>query len=451
MLAICDGDRFFRWLSMLSLVSEPAEAPKNCNLTCTQVLFQGNDYFQKYYLCPQFEWKYPSKPRRRAIGARDWGAANLRFMMSEKAKHLATFQNLCVIAYADGELHREERAMLEEMAEGMGLSPEDIRPILAQGGSLGFVIPQTEADCYMELRMVVLMMLTDGQLSPSEYEGCCRLSEQMGIDRRYLDETIDFYREKQKERLKHLGIFQNLYLIAAADGYIDPQEQQLLLEVARNLGLSQRDINHVLDHPEGLDFVIPDEEEERYFSLKNLVYMMVVDGKVDQKEYDLCLDFAQRIGMGEDEIEAIISEYEAMQAERAAQQDDVEETNLNTYLEVYHAFTQIDYPVEQWLDLIKHIQETGRILLPDHLDGDSQLAFHRLLWLIYVRSYQLSDEAEVMIPLHLDLCRAKGSLHDLVDYLIKHERDHGAQPISLMDLSAAQVLQDLQERFNQWS
>lgn len=374
---------------------------------------------------------------------------NLRFMMSEKAKHLATFQNLCVIAFADGELQREERAMLEEMADGMGLSADDIKPILAQGGTLSFVIPQTEADCYMELRMVVLMMLTDGQLSPSEYEGCCRLAERMGIDQRYLDETIDFYRQKQKERLKHLGIFQNLYLIAAADGYIDPQEQQLLLEVARNLGLSQRDIDYVLDHPKSLDFVIPDGEEERYFTLKNLVYMMVVDGKVDQKEYDLCLDFAQRIGLGKEEIESIISEYEAMQAERAAQQGDIEEANLNLYLEVYHAFTQIDYPVQQWLDLIKQIQETGRIVLPDHLGEEAQQTFHRLLWLIYVRSYHLSDEAEVMIPLHLDLCRAKGSLHDLIDYLIKHERDHGAQRIPLMDLSATQVLQDLQDRFNQ--
>ena len=373
------------------------------------------------------------------------------FTMSEKSKHLATFQNLCVIAFADGKLHSEERAMLEEMADGMGLSGKDIEPILAQGQRLNFVIPQTEADCYMELRMVVLMMLTDGQLRPIEYNGCRRLAEQMGIDKRYLDETVEFYRQKQKERLKHLGIFQNLYLIAAADGYIDPQEQQLLLEVARNLGLSQRDINHVIDHPEGLDFVIPDGEEERYFSLKNLVYMMVVDGKIDQKEYDLCLDFARRVGLDQEDVEVIITEYETMQAERAAEQDDIEEINLNTYLDVYHAFTQIDYPIEQWLNLIKQIQETGRIVMPERLDEDSQLAFCRLLWLIYVRSFHLSDEAEVMIPLHLDLCRAKGSLHDLIDYLVKHEQDYGAQAINLLELSASQVLQDLQERLHQSS
>jgi uncharacterized tellurite resistance protein B-like protein len=371
--------------------------------------------------------------------------------MSEKAKHLATFQNLCVIAYADGELHVEEQAMLEEMANGMGLQRGDIEPILARRGSLSFVIPQTEADCYVELRMVVLMMLTDGTLGPQEYQGCRDLAERMGIDQHYLDETIDFYRDKQRERLHHLGIFQNLYLIAAADGYIDPQEQQLLLEVARNLNLSQRDIDHVLDHPEGLDFVIPEDKEERYFSLKNLVYMMVVDGKVHEREYERCLEFAQRIGLGEEEVEAIIEEYQALQTERAVGQDDIEEANLNIYLEAYHAFSQIEYPIEQWLDLIKQIQETGRLAMPEHLSPAAEIAFHHFLWLIYVRSYQLSDEAEVMIPLHLDLCRAKGNLHDLLDFLIQHERDHGAQPIELMQLSAQQVRQELLERFHEWA
>lgn len=371
--------------------------------------------------------------------------------MSEKAKHLATFQNLCVIAYADGELHHEEMAMLEEMANGMGLQKSDIEPILAKGAGLSFIIPQTEADCYMELRMVVLMMLTDGTLSPREYRGCLKLAEQMGIDQRYLDETIDFYRQKQRERLQHLGIFQNLYLVAAADGYIDPQEQQLLLEVARNLNLSQRDIDHVMDHPEGLDFIIPDDQEERYYTLKNLVYMMVVDGKVHEKEFALCVDFAERIGMDEEAVEAIISEYETLQTERANGQESVEEANLNVYLEVYHAFTQIDYPIEAWLDLIKQIQETGRLAIPTDLTPVDEEAFHRLLWLIYVRSFHLSDEAEVMIPLHLDLCRAKGNLHDLIDFLIQHERDHGAQPIELMQLSATQVRQELLERFHQWA
>lgn len=369
--------------------------------------------------------------------------------MTEKVRHLATFQNLCVIAYADGVLHPEEKALLQEMAKGMGLSEGDTAPILAKADSLSFVIPQTEADCYMELRMVVLMMLTDGEMTRVEYEGCRRLAERMGIAQEYLDETIEFYRKKQQERLHHLGIFQNLYLIAEADGRIEPQEQQLLLEVARNLGLSQRDIDHVIESKGPLDFVIPDDPEEGYYSLKNLVYMMVVDGVVDQREYDLCVDFATRIGLGEDAVETIIHEYETLQTERANHQDEVASTNLDVYLDVYHAFSQIDYPLEDSLDLIKHIQETGHLMLPETFDQEAEEAFFRFLWLIYVRSFHLSDDAEMMIPMYLDLCRAKKNMHDLIDFLIKHEQDHGAQPIDLMSLSLPHIREELTRRFNE--
>ncbi|MEO1586317.1 MAG: hypothetical protein AAFS00_03465, partial [Bacteroidota bacterium] len=44
-----------------------------------------------------------------------------KVFMKEKNRHLATFQNLCIIASADGALDYREKNLLYELAESMGL------------------------------------------------------------------------------------------------------------------------------------------------------------------------------------------------------------------------------------------------------------------------------------------------------------------------------------------
>ena len=366
--------------------------------------------------------------------------------MSEKAKHLITFQNLCVIAHLDGILHPEERAMLLETAKSMGLSEADIAPLMNQGPRLDFIIPATEGECFIELRMVVLMMLSDGRMDEREYQGCKRLADRMGIEQGYLDETIAFYTEKQLERQQHLAIFQNLYLVAAADGYIDPQEQQLLLEVARTLGLSQSDVDQVLESKEPLSFIIPEGEEDQYFSLKNLVYMMVVDGTIAPEEYELCVEFARKIGRDAAEVDAIVEEYEKLRDERQREEEDVLQVNTDEYLDLFNDFNQIGREIEEWLHYLQRAEQTGRCETPPGLNEEERAAFIRLMWLIYVRSYQLSDEAEMMVPLYLDLARAKGNLQDLFNYLINHERTHGAEPVDVAALPIADLEAELKEQ-----
>ncbi|MEO0585708.1 MAG: TerB family tellurite resistance protein, partial [Bacteroidota bacterium] len=238
--------------------------------------------------------------------------------MEEKNRHLATFQNLCIIASADGALDYREKNLLYELAESMGLEQEVIAHLIQQAKkeNLQFQLPTTEEDRLMELKLGVLMILADEKIEPEEYHACKQFATDMGISVQMLDETIAYYQERQQEQKYHVGIFQNLFMMALADGQITEEEQQLLLEIAQHLGIQQSDIDRLLDHHEELDLIIPPSEEDQYFSLKNLVYMMVVDGNIDPKEYALCKAFAEQIGKDVQDIEAIISEYQQMQVER---------------------------------------------------------------------------------------------------------------------------------------
>lgn len=362
-------------------------------------------------------------------------------LMNDTERNLVTFRNLCIIAYADGALGDEEVRFLQETAEAMGLAQEEVQPYIHAGDHLDFAIPTTEADCYLELRMVVLMMLADGEMAPSEYARCQQLAERMGIDEAYLQEIIAVYQHKREEQLKNLGIFQNLYLVAAANGHISPEEQEFLLEVAHNLGLSQAEVDEVMDRYPDLDFVIPEDREEAFFSLKNLVYMMIVDGEIDAQEYALCLRFAGEIGLGQPDIEAILNEYETLRREREALQSEVDRYNLDLYLDVYNAVRALPDPLA---DLLARVAKAARDFSPQA--GElAPPAFCDLLWLAYVRAPLINREAAVLLPVYFDLVRISDNLKPLIDFLIENEQTHGATPVPLPELPRAQVVQEVRE------
>lgn len=105
-------------------------------------------------------------------------------------------------------------------------------------------------------------------------------------------------RELLDTRQKRLYFFQNLLLVATADRYLDEQEGDFLVSIGNQLDLSPADVAPLIDTLPVLSFVIPDTGLERTFHLQTLVLLMMQDGRVDEREYDLCLEYATRIGYG---------------------------------------------------------------------------------------------------------------------------------------------------------
>jgi uncharacterized tellurite resistance protein B-like protein len=367
--------------------------------------------------------------------------------MSDIAKHLATFQNLCVIAFADGKVHDREKQLLNEAAASMGLSQADINPLLQKAGELDFVIPDSEGERYLELRMVVLMMVHDGKLDQKEYQGCLDFANRMGIDQKYLDEVVEFYQTKEQERIRHLGMFQNLYIVAAADGAIGQQEEQLLYQVAENLGLGKRDVESVALRYPDLDFVIPENEEEAYFSLKNLVFMMVVDGKVKEREFSLCLRFAEEIGMDRDAVEKILDEYEETRQIREARPDDIQAYNVDIYLDAYNALKKIPLPEANLAEAMEEAVLEGNFRAPIGENGKDERAFYDWLWLMHVRGSAISQDLQVVLPLYLDMVKHGSNFKPLLDYMLRTERERAATMLRLPDLDLEDVQQELEKAF----
>ncbi len=109
--------------------------------------------------------------------------------------------------------------------------------------------------------------------------------------------------EEKKIKLEH---FANIVAIAASDGKIADEEFELLKERAIEYGLSEKDVNELIDNAESLEFIIPMNQVEREEQLSEAVLMSMIDGNIDQKEYDLCLKIAEKLGFDQKYLNYII-------------------------------------------------------------------------------------------------------------------------------------------------
>ncbi|GAB2958631.1 hypothetical protein GCM10027048_27110 [Hymenobacter coalescens] len=107
---------------------------------------------------------------------------------------------------------------------------------------------------------------------------------------------------------KKLGFFQNLVLLAAADGRLQEDEGQFLLQIGQRLGLSYDDVRPIADNLSVLSFVVANDGLQRTLELQTLVQMMLQDGQIDPREYGLCLEYANRIGYNKQILDDMVTQ-----------------------------------------------------------------------------------------------------------------------------------------------
>ena len=107
---------------------------------------------------------------------------------------------------------------------------------------------------------------------------------------------------------KKLAFFQNIILLAAADGQLTAEESEFLLQIGDKLGLKPEEVMPIADNLGVLSFVVPAEGLQRTLELQTLVQMMLQDSQIDAREYGLCLEYANRSGIGKAILDDMVSQ-----------------------------------------------------------------------------------------------------------------------------------------------
>lgn len=111
--------------------------------------------------------------------------------MTNKEKLLACFRNIYKIAIADGYLVREEKEMLLEMGQKMGVSRSQARDIMQKINYLDFIIPEDSQEQLEHLEYIIQMMMIDNEIHDREYELCYAFAKKIGKNEVILQKMID--------------------------------------------------------------------------------------------------------------------------------------------------------------------------------------------------------------------------------------------------------------------
>ncbi len=102
-----------------------------------------------------------------------------------------------------------------------------------------------------------------------------------------------FDSEEIKIRKSHLL---NLIILALSDGKLDTSELDLLITIAARWGVTPNEFNDILKNPHKVKLTRPENKSERAIQLIDLVYMVMVDGKIHEGEMDICKSLAVYLG-----------------------------------------------------------------------------------------------------------------------------------------------------------
>jgi tellurite resistance protein len=108
------------------------------------------------------------------------------------------------------------------------------------------------------------------------------------------------------QKLKNLSHLKNLLAVAAADGHIDTNEEELIYKISSKYNISYEELESIFLNPEKIDLIIPTDKDEKFNQLKELVYVMISDGEISTEEYKLCEIFADKLGFDSSIIQKII-------------------------------------------------------------------------------------------------------------------------------------------------
>ncbi|MFC2113730.1 hypothetical protein ACFLRI_00120 [Bacteroidota bacterium] len=93
----------------------------------------------------------------------------------------------------------------------------------------------------------------------------------------------------QKQVKSH---FTNLMTVAMADGKLAEAEYNYLLRLGEKFFMSEEDVKNVMENAKHYSFVAPSQKAERTEQLKDLVAMLLIDGKILAEEINMCKKFA---------------------------------------------------------------------------------------------------------------------------------------------------------------
>lgn len=118
---------------------------------------------------------------------------------------------------------------------------------------------------------------------------------------------FNFFKSNKEAKIPVRSHLQNLIEMAKADGYYDQVEKDYLMKVAKSYNISARNMEEVEKQVAKVAMAQAGNMEMIYRQLYELVGMMLADGVVHNNEIELCVRFAEEMGVAQGNGSTFIS------------------------------------------------------------------------------------------------------------------------------------------------
>lgn len=211
-------------------------------------------------------------------------------------KNVSHIKNLIVLACADGVIEDSELDMLTEMAREVNIPLNDLEMWLNNANELALEIPKNDRERERHLINMINLSTSDGYFSQEEYDLCKMIAEKLPYTG--LSHALTF--NMNRSHLK------NLVALACSDGRVDEAELKVLRDAAKNSGVSEGELQKLIERGNEFQYLIPESEEDRETQLIQMLSLAIADGEFTEDEYDLCKLVATKLGFTEEELLLII-------------------------------------------------------------------------------------------------------------------------------------------------
>jgi hypothetical protein len=102
------------------------------------------------------------------------------------------------------------------------------------------------------------------------------------------------FQAAEAERLK--SHFANLCQLAVVDAVVTREELEFLTKLRTEYGLSQEELDYVMENAFSIRFVAPQKSMDRLAQVYDMVRLVVLDDIIDERKVNLCVKVAQDLG-----------------------------------------------------------------------------------------------------------------------------------------------------------
>jgi len=99
-------------------------------------------------------------------------------------------KNLWEVAMSDGHVDDEEVDLLYKIARRHGAGSMRANRVRKKMDKIPFVNPDNDAERFDQIYDLVMMMMADGEIDDNEMKVCNKYAEQLGFDKKVVDELV---------------------------------------------------------------------------------------------------------------------------------------------------------------------------------------------------------------------------------------------------------------------